>query len=131
MEKGRLYRSPNGKVMGVCQGIANWLRMDVSLVRLGVIIVSFMTGGVVLFVYFALGIFLPIDDDYSSESIFDKVKDETSSRRRSRPNSYRRGFTVDDVKNEFDNLKSRVSNMENTVFNKERDWDERFKKSDS
>lgn len=119
MSKGKLYRSPNGKIMGVCQGLANWLRMDVSLIRLAFIIGFFITGGFVLIVYLAMGIFLPIGDNYSSDSVYDNSRE------------YRRGprVTIDDVKSEFDNLKSRVTDVEDAVFNKERDWDERFKKS--
>lgn len=112
MNKGKLYRNPNGKFMGVCLGISQWLSVDVGIVRLGVIVATFMSGGVVFFVYLALGIFLPIGDEYSDRRFKSRV-------------------TVDDVKNEFDNLKSRVSKMEDSIFNKERDWDERFKRSDS
>jgi len=131
MSKGKLYRSSNGKFMGVCAGLANWLRMDVGLVRLGFIIASFMTGGVVFFIYLALGIFLPIDDCIESESIFDKVRTEYSgsSKKGSRRSGFRGGVTVEDVRDEFNNLKSRVSKMEDSVFNKERDWDNRFKNS--
>lgn len=125
MSKGRLYRSPNGKVMGVCQGLANWLRMDVSLIRLAFIIGLFMTGGVLIIPYIALGIFLPIGDEFGSESVYDRMRGEQRDGRRGRkPN-----ITINDVKDEFDNLKSRVTNVEDAVFNKERDWDERFNKS--
>ena len=127
MSKGKLYRSPNGKIMGVCAGIANWLRMDVGLVRLGFIIASFASGGVVFFIYLALGIFLPIGDNYESESIYNKFKGDFSDNRRG--SGFRGKVTVEDVKKEYDNLKSRVGNMEDKIFNKERDWDERFKKS--
>ncbi len=131
MSKGKLYRNPDGKIMGVCSGISDWLRMDVSLVRLAFIIGAFVTGGVIFFIYLALGIFLPVGDYKENESIFNKFKGEystgsSSSRRSSRR---RRGVTVEDVRDEFDSLKSRVSKMEDSVFNKEKDWDERFKKS--
>lgn len=131
MSKGKLYRSSNGKFMGVCAGLANWLRMDVGLVRLGFIIAVFITGGVVFFIYLALGIFLPVDDSLEYDSIFDKVRNDFGDGKRGKSSRRRGGVTVEDVKNEFDNLKSRVSKMEDSVFNKERDWDERFKKSES
>lgn len=131
MSKGKLYRSPNGKFMGVCAGLANWLRMDVGLVRLGFIIAAFITGGVVFFIYIALGIFLQVDDNTESDSIFDKVKGDFSSGRKSsgKRSNFRGGVTVEDVRDEFNNLKSRVGKMEDTVFNKEKDWDDRFKNS--
>ncbi len=118
MGKGKLYRSPNGKIMGVCQGIANWLQMDVSLVRLAVIIAACITGGVVCFAYIGLGIFLPVDGhrNYSRES---NTRSEYKKRQ---------SYSVNDVKEEFENIKSRISKMENSVFDKEKDWDERFKK---
>ncbi len=117
--------------MGVCAGIADWLRIDVNLVRLGFIIATAMTGGVVFFVYLALGIFLPVEDYNDSESVFDKFKSEYSRDRKpgKRTSNYRRGITIEDVSEEFNNLKTRVGRMEDKVFNKERDWDERFKKS--
>ena len=133
MSKERLYRSPNGKILGVCAGLANWLRVDVGLVRLGFILGSFFTGGVVFFVYIALGVFLPVDEYKGSESIFNKMKDDFTTGRESSSNRYKprnkRGVTVEDVKEEFDNLKSRVGKMEDTVFNKEKDWDNRFRNS--
>ncbi len=127
MARNRLCRSSDAKIMGVCAGISKWLDVDVSLVRLGFIIGSFITGGVLCFIYLGLGIFLPVEDR-GSETIFDKFKDEyvTTSKNRGRK---RNNFTVDDVKSEFDNLKDRVSNMEDKVFNKEKDWDDRFKNS--
>lgn len=118
MSKGKLYRSSNGKIMGVCAGVASWLRVDIGLVRLGVIIAFFMSAGTVSIIYFALGIFLPFDE--GSESVYNEYRGKRSYRKS--------GVTVEDVKHEFDNLKSRVSKMENSVFNKERDWDERFNK---
>lgn len=125
MPRKKLCRSSNGKIMGVCAGIADWLDMDESLVRLAFIIGSFVTGGVLCFVYLALGIFLPMDDR-KSETIYDKYRDEFTS---NSSGKRKRGFTVDDVKSEFDNLKDKVNKMENRVFDKEKDWDDRFKNS--
>lgn len=77
-----------------------------------------MSGGVVFFIYLGFGLFLPFRGEEGS--IYDSVK---------RRSSYHRGgATVEDVKSEFDNLKSRVTKMEDSVFNKERDWEERFNK---
>lgn len=137
MAKSRLYRSSNGKIMGVCSGIAEWLNVDVGMVRLAFIVGFFVTGSVLLFIYIALGVFLPVDDYKESDSIFDKFRNEYSCRTRSNSRSNgrytksrrSRNFTVEDVKDEFENLKSRVGKMEDNVFNKEKDWDERFKKS--
>ncbi|MGL1893178.1 MAG: PspC domain-containing protein [Spirochaetaceae bacterium] len=119
MGKGKLYRSGSGKIMGVCKGLANWLKMDVSLVRLGFIIVAFMTGGTFCIAYIVMGIFLPVDD--SDESTYHRTRCNRSYKKQ--------GFTVDDVKDEFSNLRSRMKNMEDTMFDKESDWDKRYKNS--
>ncbi len=117
MNKGKLYRTENGKIMGVCKGLANYLRVDVSLVRLAFIIAAFITGGVFCIAYIVFGIILPIDN--RDESIFDRARCNRSYKKQ--------GFTVEDVKDEFYNLKSRIKNMENTMYDKESDWDRRYK----
>lgn len=127
MNRGKLYRSPNGKFMGVCSGLADWLNMDIGLVRLGFIIAFFISGGIVFFVYLGLGIFLPVSTFDESDSIYENFRNDFKDGSRKENRSSR--VTVADVKKEFDNLKSRVSKMEDSVFNKERDWDERFKRS--
>ena len=45
----------NGKVMGVCAGIADYTGLDVSLVRIMVVGAVFMSGGSVLPLYFIAG----------------------------------------------------------------------------
>lgn len=49
------------KVMGVCAGLADWLGIDVLVVRLGVIIATLMTGPVAVLVYILTG-WLASDD---------------------------------------------------------------------
>ena len=52
----RFYRDKrNGKVMGVCAGIADYTGFDVSLVRVGFLAAVFMSGGGVLPFYFIAG----------------------------------------------------------------------------
>jgi phage shock protein C len=45
----------NGKVMGVCAGIANYTGLDVTLVRLGLIAAIILGAGALLPVYFIAG----------------------------------------------------------------------------
>lgn len=59
-EKKRLYRDTNNKVLGgVCSGIANWLKMDPTVVRILFAIISFGGFGTGVLIYVALWIFLP------------------------------------------------------------------------
>ncbi|MCL6741672.1 PspC domain-containing protein [Sphingomonas sp. RB56-2] len=43
------------KVMGVCAGLADWLQVDVLIVRLGVIVATLMTGPVAILIYILTG----------------------------------------------------------------------------
>jgi phage shock protein C len=56
----RFYRDKqNGKVMGVCAGIADYTGFDVSLVRICFIAALFMSGGGILPFYFIMGMVSP------------------------------------------------------------------------
>lgn len=138
----RLYRSRNGKFFGVCQGIADWRDLPVEFVRLFVILAFVFTGffpvGVI---YFLAALILPLEPEgqhsgRSSRRDFQRghgahrkqrfhgsmYEDERSDERReSRQNIY------EDVRDDFNDLKDRVRNMEDQVFDKEKDWDSRFK----
>jgi phage shock protein C len=43
------------KVMGVCAGLADWLNVDVIVVRLSVVIATLMTGPVAILIYILTG----------------------------------------------------------------------------
>jgi phage shock protein C len=43
------------KVMGVCSGLADWLNVDVLVVRLGVVIATLITGPVAVLIYILTG----------------------------------------------------------------------------
>lgn len=59
-EKRRLYRDESNKILGgVCSGIANWLNIDPTVVRILFAIVSFGGFGTGILIYIALWIFLP------------------------------------------------------------------------
>ncbi|GAB3013974.1 hypothetical protein GCM10027051_16590 [Niabella terrae] len=58
--KRRLYRDESNKILGgVCSGLANWLNMDPTVVRVLFAIVSFGGFGSGIFIYIGLWIFLP------------------------------------------------------------------------
>ena len=104
----KLYRSRNGMLLGVCQGIADWRDMPVSVVRLIVVIITLATAvAPCLIIYLIAGFMLPLEP-----------RGYGSGPRRS---------TMDDIKDQFDDLKSRVNRMEDEeTGDKESDWDRRF-----
>lgn len=72
-EKRRLYRDENNKILGgVCSGIANWLKIDPTVVRVLFAIVSFGGFGTGILIYIGLWIFLPARsmDVYKGKRMF-------------------------------------------------------------
>lgn len=58
-ERTTLYRDKqNGKLMGVCAGIADYTGVNVAWVRLGMLVMIGMTSGGILPLYFMAGLFL-------------------------------------------------------------------------
>jgi phage shock protein C len=56
----RFYRDKrNGKVMGICAGIADYTGFDVTLVRITMIAAVFLSSGSILPVYFIAGMVAP------------------------------------------------------------------------
>jgi len=57
----RLYRSPADRVIaGVAGGLAVWLDIDPSLVRIGWVLLGIFTGGIFVVVYFVMMIVVPL-----------------------------------------------------------------------
>ena len=66
--KKRLKRSMSDKrIMGVCSGIARYLGLDVTLVRVAFVVGLLVTGGQFAFAYIALGWAMPKDTDLSDD----------------------------------------------------------------
>jgi phage shock protein C len=65
----RFYRDKrNGKVMGICAGIADYTGFDVTLVRICMIAALFLSSGSILPIYFIAGWIAPVrprELDYS------------------------------------------------------------------
>lgn len=138
----RLYRSRNGRFFGVCQGIANWRDLPVEYVRLFVILAFIFTGffpvGVL---YFLAALILPLEPEAEnsgqSRGNF-RYENGPHGNRRSSNRVYEedrshgadksRQSLYENVREDFNNLKDRVRDMEDQVFDKEKDWDDRFNK---
>ena len=57
----RLYRSPTDRVIaGVAGGLAAWLRIDPSLVRVAWVVLAVLSGGIFLLVYIVMMIVVPL-----------------------------------------------------------------------
>ena len=57
----RLYRSPTDRVIaGVAGGLAAWLRIDPSIVRVAWVVLAILTGGIFLLVYIVMMIVVPL-----------------------------------------------------------------------
>lgn len=67
----RFYRNKrDGKVLGICSGIADYTGLDVSLVRFMMLAAIFMSGGGVIPFYFIAGMIAPDrprELDYTSD----------------------------------------------------------------
>ena len=64
----RFYRDKrNGKVMGICAGIADYTGFDVTLVRIAMIAAVFLSSGSIVPVYFIAG-WLAVDQPRELES---------------------------------------------------------------
>lgn len=114
MATKKLYRSPRGKVFGVATGLAEWRDLNPDMVRLIVLIVVLSTGAFPgALVYLVAALVIPMNPGY-----------ETYEREYSKAPDDRR--TDEDLQSEYNRLKKKVEKMENDMFNKERDWDDRF-----
>lgn len=72
--KKSLYRLPKqGKIFGVCAGLADYFDMDVTLMRVVFVVLAFATGGAVVLLYIILAIVLPVAGE-GDDTIGEKVE---------------------------------------------------------
>lgn len=124
----RWTRSPRGKVFGVCTGLAEWRDLNPEPVRWIVALAILFTGvfpGVIIYLIFAL--ILPAQEpgEYragSRSSRYSHVYRDAEDAEYRSENSK----STEDLKSEYEELKRKVEQMENEMFDKEKDWDERF-----
>ncbi len=69
----RLYKSNHDKkLFGVCGGIAEFLKVDSTIVRLGVVLLTVFTGFPIL-IYFLLAFIMPKEPEWTSgQVLFDQ-----------------------------------------------------------
>lgn len=130
----RWTRSPRGSILGVATGLAEWKALPVDATRLIVFLIvcctSFIPGAIA---YLVLAIVLPVqtEDDIISESEWNrrnrashKYADNYQDVDYQEVNSEK---STEDLKREYEELKRKVESMESEMFDREKDWDERFR----
>lgn len=132
-------RSPRGQFLGVATGLAEWRDLPAQPVRLIIFFTILFTGffpGAVIYLIAAL--ILPAQkpsDIISDDDTFSYKKYKSSNERNS--NNYRREAqdaeyrdanykSNEELKREYEELKRKVEEMESSMFDKEKDWEERF-----
>ena len=98
----------NGKVMGVCSGLADYTGFDVTLIRILLVLGIFMGGGALLPVYFLAGI---IAKDKPRE-LQDSDPEETRFWQNVRTSPSR---TARDIKSRFRDIDRRLAQIEHYV----------------
>ena len=104
----------NGKFMGVCAGISDYTGIDVTFVRVGVVLLTiFATGGLGFIAYLALG-FLgnqkPHELDYE-----DREDRKFWQKVRARP-----GASIRDVRSSFRDIDRRLADVEMHITSQNR-----------
>ena len=55
MDRRFILNRPQGKIMGIAAGLADWTGVDVLIIRLAMILGIFITGPVVILLYILTG----------------------------------------------------------------------------
>ncbi|RKF19821.1 envelope stress response membrane protein PspC [Alginatibacterium sediminis] len=118
-----LYRDPdNGKLAGVCAGIAQRFRIETWLVRIIAFTVAITNFGLFAIIYGAGWLFLEKKPGTESEqSAINQLKSKVWQRGDS-PSSI-----IDDIDNLFKNLETRLQDLEKTVTSRDFDLKRKFK----
>lgn len=117
--KRTLYRSRNGWLFGVCQGIADYAEISAFWVRLAAVITFFVSGFFPLvLIYIVAAIFMKPAPVVRFSSDTDWAFYEAYSADRSSAIHY--------IRRKFDNLERRTRRMENVVTDRHYDWQRRF-----
>ncbi len=123
----RWTRSPRGRIFGVVTGLAEWRGLNAEMLRTIVFIITILSGVVPgSIIYLILALILPeqSEDDIRSTDYW--RREEHRDRRKAEDASFKES---DDIEKEYENLKRKVESMEDDIFDKEKDWDNRFKSS--
>lgn len=147
-------RSPRGKIFGVVTGLAEWRELDPNTTRTIVGIISLFTMPFSIIIYLVLALLLPMDhgtyykraESNTTGGFWENTTDdfkETVDNMKKSYKEYAKTSKKDDVEDaqweerstediraEYEELKKKVESMEAEMFDKEKDWDARFKDSE-
>lgn len=104
----------NGKFMGVCAGISDYTGIDVTFVRVGVVLLTvFATGGLGFVAYLALGV---LANDKPHELDYEDREDRKFWQKvRARP-----GASIRDVRSSFRDIDRRLADVETHITSQNR-----------
>ena len=115
----RLYRSRNGRIFGVCKGLADYFELSVKGIRIAAVVLLIMTGFWPTILVYAVAALImkpepvaPLKDEYEEE-FYDSYVNS-------------RAGAINRLKQVFDRLDRRIRRMEDIVTRREYDWDRRF-----
>src|SRR5687768_898599 len=110
----RFYRDKrNGKLMGVCSGIADYTGFDANLVRVCFLAAVFMSGGSLIPFYFIAGFVTPIKP--RELDLVDVEEREFWQRVRASPTR-----TAKDIRSRFRDIDRRLADIESYVTTENR-----------
>ena len=98
----------NAKWMGVCAGIADYTGIDVTVVRIGMVVGTILGSGALIVVYIAAGLIAP----KKPRELEDQTPDDAKFWQRVRASPTR---TVRDVRSKFRQIDRRLADVETYV----------------
>lgn len=120
IERGGLYRSRNGIILGVCRGLAEYFDLSVFWVRVISLVLLIFTG------------FWPIGALYLISALLMKPKPVIPINTEEEQEFYdtythSRGQAAQRLKQKYATLKRRIQRLEDIVTSPEYNWEDRFK----
>ena len=116
---GKIFRSRNGMIMGVCKGLSDYFQIPVAWVRIVFVVTLFFSGlWPVIGIYFAASFLMkprpvkPLETDGEKDFYDTYVNSRTGA--------------IRTLKNRFESLDRRIRRMEDTVTTSEFEWDQKM-----
>lgn len=116
--EGAPYRARDGKIFGVCKGLATHFDVDVGIVRGGAFLLMFFLFWPVVIAYFIGALVMRVEPVVPLET--EEDEEFYNSYTTSRPMALHR------LKRTFDGLDRRIQRMEEIVTARDYDWDQRL-----